>query len=76
MRTLEPRWRPLLAQVRDERGFGWNPHRPPRPGEADAARAFAAYAGAWAVEQTPLGAGGGRHDTLDVDKQRSVRTVF
>jgi Domain of unknown function (DUF4111) len=48
LRTLEARWRPLLAQVRDERGLGWDPHRPPRPGEADAARAFVAYATAWA----------------------------
>jgi hypothetical protein len=47
MRTLEPRWRPLLAQVRDERRLGWDPHQPPQQGEADAARAFAAYAAAW-----------------------------
>lgn len=40
MRTLAPRWRPLLAQVRDERSRGWNPDQSPRPGEADAARAF------------------------------------
>jgi hypothetical protein len=39
-RTLEPRWRPLLAQVRDERNLGWGPGRGPRPGEAEAARAF------------------------------------
>lgn len=44
LRTLEPRWRPLLAQVRDERGLGWQPNQPPRPGEADTARAFVAYA--------------------------------
>ena len=43
-RTLDPRWRPLLAQVRDERASGWVPEQPPRPGEADAARAFAEYA--------------------------------
>jgi hypothetical protein len=47
MRTLEPRWRPLLAQVRDERRLGWDPHQPPQQGEADAARAFAAYATGW-----------------------------
>lgn len=40
LRTLAPRWRPLLAQVRDERGHGWQPNQPPRPGEADTARAF------------------------------------
>lgn len=44
LRTLEPRWQPLLAQVRDERGLGWDPNRPPRPGEADTGRAFVAYA--------------------------------
>jgi hypothetical protein len=44
LRTLEPRWRPLLGQVRDERSLGWQPHEPPRPGEADAARALVAYA--------------------------------
>ncbi len=40
LRTLEPRWRPLLAQVRDERSLGLDPLRPPGTGEADAARAF------------------------------------
>ncbi|MCA9712388.1 MAG: DUF4111 domain-containing protein [Myxococcales bacterium] len=40
LRTLQPRWRPLLAQVRDERSLGWDPDQPPRPGEADAARQF------------------------------------
>ena len=44
LRTLDPRWRPLLGQVRDERGLGWNPRQAPRPGEADAARTFIAYA--------------------------------
>ena len=48
-RTLEPRWRPLLGQVRDERTRGWEPDRPPRPGEADAAREFAEYAVEWAA---------------------------
>lgn len=43
LRTLDATWRPLLAQVRDERVLGWQPHQPPRPGEADAARAFVAY---------------------------------
>ena len=43
LRTLHPRWRPLLGQVRDERGLGWDPTHGPRPGEADAARAFVAY---------------------------------
>jgi hypothetical protein len=44
LRTVDPRWRPLLAQVRDERVLGWQPNRSPRSGEADAARAFVAYA--------------------------------
>lgn len=43
-RTLDPRWRPLLGQVRDDRQLGWNPNDRPRQGSADAARAFAAYA--------------------------------
>lgn len=51
-RTLEPRWRPLLVQVRDERGLGWDSDRPPRAGEADAARAFVVDAVVRAIEQT------------------------
>ena len=43
LRTLQPRWRPLLGQVRDERSLGWDPTQRPRPGEADAARVFVAY---------------------------------
>jgi hypothetical protein len=43
-RTLDPRWRPLLAQVCDDRDLGFLPDQHPRPGEADEARAFAAYA--------------------------------
>ncbi len=39
---LAARWRPLLTQVRDER-HGWQPDQPPRPGEADTARAFVEY---------------------------------
>jgi hypothetical protein len=57
MKTLQPRWRPLLAQVRDERGLGWSPHRRPRPGEADDARAFASYAAARGCGAHPLGVG-------------------
>ncbi len=44
LRTLDRRWQPLLAQVRDGGGLGWSPDRPPRAGEADTARAFVAYA--------------------------------
>jgi hypothetical protein len=47
-RSLDARWRPLLAQVRDDRGLGWDPQERPRPGSAEEARAFAAYAVAWA----------------------------
>jgi hypothetical protein len=36
------RWRPLLAQVRDDRARGWNPDDPPRPGSLRAAFDFAA----------------------------------
>jgi len=48
-RTLDPRWRPLLAQVRDDRSLGWHPDQPPRPGSARAAREFASYAVEWAA---------------------------
>ncbi|HKJ12866.1 MAG TPA: aminoglycoside adenylyltransferase domain-containing protein [Ornithinimicrobium sp.] len=44
LRALDPQWRPLLGQVRDERARGWEPERAPRPGEAGDARAFVAYA--------------------------------
>jgi len=55
LRTLEPRWRPLLAQVRDERSLGWEPGRSPRPGEADAARAFVRHVATLASRATPVG---------------------
>lgn len=48
-RSLDPRWRPLLGQVRDDRQLGWNPKQPARPGSADAARAFMVYAVATAA---------------------------
>lgn len=44
LRTLQSRWRPLLAQVHDERVLGWDQDRAARVGEADAARAFVTYA--------------------------------
>jgi len=47
-RALDPRWRPLVGQVRDDRDLGWDPAEPPRPGSARAAREFAAYAVEWA----------------------------
>ena len=51
-RTLDPRWRPLLGQVRDDRVHGWDPNERPRPGSADEARAFAAYAVDWATQRS------------------------
>ena len=45
-RRLDPRWRPLLAQVRDDRARGFD--QAPRPGSATAARAFVEYAVTWA----------------------------
>jgi hypothetical protein len=51
LRTLNPGWRPLLGQVRDDRQLGWDPAQPARPGSADAARAFIADAEAWAGTQ-------------------------
>jgi hypothetical protein len=51
-RTLDRRWRPLLAQVRDDRALGFVPGQRPRDGEADAARAFTAYAVEWASAMT------------------------
>jgi hypothetical protein len=48
-RTLDPRWRPLLAQVRDDRVLGWDLAQAPRPGSARAAREFSAYAVEWAA---------------------------
>jgi hypothetical protein len=41
---LEPRWRPLLAQVRDDRSRGFVEDELPRPGSTAAARAFVEYA--------------------------------
>ncbi len=54
-RTLDARWRPLLGQVRDDRERGLDRADPPRPGSADAARAFAAYAVDWAATRGALG---------------------
>jgi Aminoglycoside adenylyltransferase, C-terminal domain len=51
-RTLDPRWRPLLGQVRDDRVRGLGRDDRPRPGSSDEARAFAAYAVDWAATRT------------------------
>ncbi|MFI9172925.1 aminoglycoside adenylyltransferase domain-containing protein [Streptomyces lincolnensis] len=41
---LDPRWRPLLTQVAEDRVRGWDPLDPPRPGGMEALYEFAAYA--------------------------------
>ncbi|MGQ0837384.1 aminoglycoside adenylyltransferase domain-containing protein [Actinokineospora sp.] len=46
--TLDPRWRPLLTQVIEDRALGWDPAEPPRPGSLEAAIEFAAYAESFA----------------------------
>ncbi len=44
---LDARWRPLLAQVQEDRSRGWDPGDPPRPAALDEALAFAAWCEAW-----------------------------
>jgi Domain of unknown function (DUF4111) len=46
--NLDPRWRPLLTQVIEDRALGWDPADPPRPGSLEAAYEFAAYAESFA----------------------------
>ena len=58
LRTLARQWQPLLAQVRDERSLGWEPNRPPRDGEAEAARMFVRYVVARAGRAEVLQQGG------------------
>jgi hypothetical protein len=48
MTELDPAWRPLLTQVLEDRGRGWDPADPPRPGSLEAAYAFAAHAESFA----------------------------
>lgn len=40
---LDQRWRPLLAQVKQDRATPWTPTDPPRPGSMEQAYEFAAY---------------------------------
>ena len=47
-RTLDPTVATAAGSGPRRADRGWEPDRPPRPGEADAARAFAAYAVEWA----------------------------
>jgi hypothetical protein len=42
--NLDPKWRPLLAQVIEDRMLGWDPADPPRPGSLEATYEFATYA--------------------------------
>jgi len=42
--NLDPKWRPLLTQVIEDRVLGWDPTQPPRPGSTEAMYEFATYA--------------------------------
>jgi hypothetical protein len=42
--NLDPRWRPLLAQVMADRALGWDAAQAPRAGSMAATYEFAAYA--------------------------------
>jgi hypothetical protein len=42
--NLDPKWRPLLTQVIEDRVLGWDPADPPRPGSLEATYEFATYA--------------------------------
>ncbi len=46
--NLDPRWRPLLVQVIDDRVLGFDRGDPPRPGAMEATYEFAAYAATFA----------------------------
>ena len=69
-RTLDPRWRPLLGQVRDDRERGWDPDERPRPGSSEASRAFAAYAveRAARIHDAPIPV---RESAADADRVRA-----
>jgi hypothetical protein len=45
---LDPKWRPLLTQVIEDRALGWDPAASPRPGSLDATYEFATYAESFA----------------------------
>jgi len=40
--VVDPRWLPLLEQVRLDRARGWGPAEPPRPGSLESALEFVA----------------------------------
>jgi hypothetical protein len=44
--ALPPAWHQLVQQTLDDRGLGWNPDDPPRPGSVEATIEFARYAAA------------------------------
>jgi hypothetical protein len=46
--NLDPKWRPLLTQVIEDRVLGWDPTQPPRPGSTETMHEFAAYAESFA----------------------------
>jgi hypothetical protein len=46
--NLDPKWRPLLTQVIEDRALGWDPAESPRPGSLEATYEFAAYAESFA----------------------------
>jgi len=46
--NLDPKWRPLLTQVTQDRTLGWDPAEPPQPGSLEATYEFAAYAESFA----------------------------
>ena len=44
LRTLGPEWHGLIQRALDDRGRGWDPDDPPRPGSVEATKAFAEFA--------------------------------
>ena len=46
--NLDPRWRPLLTQVMNDRDRGWDPAEPPRAGSLALTYEFATYAESFA----------------------------
>lgn len=51
---LDPRWRPLLQQVREDRVRDWDPADPPRPGSLEQAYAFGRWCQEWAQTRHSL----------------------
>ena len=40
---VDPQWSTLIQQALDDRGLGWDPHEPPRPGSVEQTLAFVEY---------------------------------